>query len=73
MYSVPFLVLLDLRQGLSVLKSIMFSIIWQFVGHGGQNFCLGGPAGGDGMWGVMALYGGCDPRVGGELATMGNY
>ena len=22
------------------------------------------------MWGVMALCGGCDPRVGGELATM---
>ena len=37
----------------------------------GENFCLGGPAGGDGMWGVMALCGGCDPRVGGDLATMG--
>ena len=37
---------------------------------GGENFSLGGPAGGDGMWGVMALCGGCDPRVGGELATM---
>ena len=37
---------------------------------GGENFCLGGPAGGDGMWGVNALCGGCDTRVGGELATM---
>ena len=37
---------------------------------GGENFCLEGPAGGDGMWGVMALCGGCDTRMGGELASM---
>ena len=70
MYWVLFLVLLDLQQGLIVLISSLFSIIWQYVGHGGEIFCLGGPAGGDGMWGVMVLCGGCDPRVGGELATM---
>ena len=71
-----FAVLLDLPQGLIVLKSSLFSIIWQFEGQGGggggggENFCFGGPAGGDCMWGVMALCGGCDPRVGGELANM---
>ena len=71
MYWVLFVVLLDLRQGLILLKSSLFSIIWQFVGHGGANFCLGGPAGGDGMWGGGGGgWWGCDPRVWGELATM---
>ena len=70
MYWVLFIVLLDLPQGPIVQKSSLFSIIWQFVGHEGENFCLGGPAGGDGMWGVMALCRGCDPRLGGESATM---
>ena len=37
---------------------------------GGDNFCLGGPAGGDGMWRVMALCGGVWPSSGGWL---GNY
>ena len=50
MYWVLFVVLLDLRQGLIVLKSSLFSIISQFVGHGGANFFFffgggGGPAG----------------------------
>ena len=58
MYWVLFVVLLDLQQGLVVLKSSLFSIIWQFVGHGGWKFLFGGPAGGDGMWGVMTLCGG---------------
>ena len=52
-----------------VLKSSSFSIIWQFVGHGGEHFCFGV------LWRVMAwgdddTLWGCDPRVGGELATM---
>ena len=54
---------LDLRQGLIVLKSSLFSIIWQFLGHGGEHFCLWGPAG------VMACEGD-GTRVGDELATM---
>ena len=41
MYWVLLVVLLDLWQGLIVLKSSLFSIIWQFVGHGGEHFCLG--------------------------------
>ena len=69
-----FVVLLDLRQGLIVLKSGFFSIIWHVVGNGqgggglglcvsprgGENFCWGGggPTGGDGT-----LWG-CDPPVG---------
>ena len=65
MYWVLFVVLLDLWQWLTVLKSSLFSIIWQFVGHGGWKFLFGGSCGG-----VMALCGRCDPRVGGELATM---
>ena len=71
-----FVVLLDLRQGLIVLKSSLFSIIWHFVGHGGVNFFFsfffgggGGPAGVIAcvcVWGagVMALCVRCDPRVG---------
>ena len=74
MYWVLFVVLLDLRQGLIVLKSSLFSIIWQFVGHGGCKFLFGDPAG------VMACVcggGGGDgtlcwvwPSSGGDLATM---
>ena len=63
MYCVLLVVLLDLWQGLIVLKSSLFSIIWQFVGHGGEHFCLGV------LRGVMACGGdstlwGCDPRMG---------
>ena len=69
MYWVLFVVLLDLRQGLIVLKSSLLSIIWQFVGHGVNIFVWGV------LRGVMACGGdgtlwGCDPRVGDELATM---
>ena len=79
MYWVLLVVLLDLWQGLIVLKSSLFIIIWQFVGHGGKNFvwwvllgwwhvyvCVCGGGGGDRtLWG-------CDPEWGGgvELATM---
>ena len=48
MNCVLFVVLLDLLLGLIVLKSSLFSIIWQFIGHGGEKFCLGGPTGGNG-------------------------
>ena len=37
---------LDLRQGLIVLKSSLFSIIWQFLVMGVNIFfCFGGPSG----------------------------
>ena len=52
-------VLLDL-----VLKSSLFSIIWQFVGHGALNFCLGS-CGGDVMWGAIDSVGGGWPSNGG--------
>ena len=42
MYWVLSVVLLDLWQGLVVLKSSLFSIIWQFVGHGGWTFLFRG-------------------------------
>ena len=62
MYWVLFVVLLDLWQGLIVIKSSLFSIICQFVCHWGGTVCLGVLRG---WWhvGVMALCGGCDPRV----------
>ena len=56
-YWVLFVVLLDLRQGLIVLKSNLFSIIWQFVGHG-VNIFVWGVLGGDGMWGWWHSVGG---------------
>ena len=49
-YWVLFLVLLDRRQRRIVLKSSLFSIIWQFVGLGVTIF-VRGVCGGDGMWG----------------------
>ena len=71
MYLVLFVVLLDL-QGLIVLKSSLFSIICNLWVMGGENFCLGGPAGGDGMWGVMCtLWGGGGGASGG--GRVGNY
>ena len=45
MYWVLFVGLLDLQQGLIVLKLGLFSIIWHFVGHGGWKVLFGGPAG----------------------------
>ena len=64
MYWVLFVVLLDIRQGLIVLKSSLFSIIWQFLGHGGWKFLFGGSCGGGGMWGWWHSVGGCDPKAG---------
>ena len=80
-YWVLFVVLLDLRQGLIVLKSRFFSIIWHVVGSqggGGENFCWeGGPTGGGvkifvgggGSYGGDGTLWACDPRVG----WVGNY
>ena len=64
MYWVLFVGLLDLRQGLTVLKSSLFSIIWHFVGHGVKNFVLGScgvwwrVGGDDTLWGVWPSSGG---------------
>ena len=62
-------VLIDFRQGLIVLKSLPIKLVQHHLaicGSWGENFCLGSSpgGGGDGMWGVMALCGVCDPRVG---------
>ena len=62
-------VLIDFRQGLIVLKSLPIKLVQHHLaicGSWGENFCLGSSpgGGGDGKWGVMALYGVCDPREG---------
>ena len=60
-----FVVLLNLRQGLIVLKSSFLSSIWQFVGHGVHvKMFVWGPVG------VMAYPWGWWALCWGELATM---